>query len=209
MEAAERTAEAAAFARAHGAVLADRRIQFALPPAPRPVPPHWLSAFGRWFEAHWPAIRLFVWAALALLALALLWALATRLRGLRLSWWRRRATADDTSAPEWRPEAAPARALLAEADALAGAGRFAEAARLVLLRSIADIARRHPEAVRPATTARDLAEDARVPAAARPAFRAIAGVVESALFADRGATAAAWTRARDAYADFALAGRWR
>ncbi len=41
------------------------------------------------------------------------------------------------------------------------------------------------------------------------AINAIADVVETSLFADRGATADAWHKARDAYADFALAGNWR
>jgi hypothetical protein len=93
--------------------------------------------------------------------------------------------------------------------ALAAAGRYADAARLLLLRSVEDIDRHRPGLVRPATTSRDLAATPEMPAAARPAFALIAGVVEMALFADRGATAEAWTRARGAYADFALAGNWR
>lgn len=69
--------------------------------------------------------------------------------------------------------------------------------------------RRRPGLVRPATTGRDLAATPELPAVARPAFAAIAQVVETSLFAGRAATADAWHRARGAYADFALAGNWR
>lgn len=196
-----------AFAAAHARLLADRSIQFALPPAPRYEPPAWLKPLGALLRHAWPTIRIGVWVMLGLMLLWLLWQIAPRLLALR---WRR--TADEETGlaeAEWRPDAAPARELLADADRLAAEGRYAEAARLVLLRSVEDIARRRPGVVRPATTSRDLAATPEIPLRARPAFAAIAGVVETALFADRDATAEAWTRARDAYSDFALAGNWR
>lgn len=199
-----------AFAAAHARVLADPSIQFALPRAPIPHVPAWLRALAHALKAAWPTIKIGVWIALALVALALLWLIAQRLFGLRWPWRRAEAEeTDDEAVAEWRPEAAPTRALLAEADRLAAEGRYAEAARLVLHRSVEDVARKRPGIVRPATTSRDLAATPEIPIAARPAFAAIAEVVERSLFADRGATAEAWARARAAYADFALAGNWR
>ncbi|HEY0316398.1 MAG TPA: hypothetical protein VGC28_09035 [Sphingomonas sp.] len=195
-----------AFARAHARMLADPALQHSLPRAVPPAVPGWLKALARAIADAWPVIRILVWIALGLAVALLLWAIARRFLDLRLP-WRRAAPASEAEA-EWRPQAAPARALLAEADALAARGRYGEAARLLLHRSVEDIARRRPALVRPATTSRDLAATPEVPAAARPAFALIAGVVEASLFADRGATAESWDRARSAYAEFALPAHW-
>jgi hypothetical protein len=197
-----------AFAAAHARVLADPQIQFALPRVVPPHIPYWLRLLGHAIRAAWPVLRVGVWIAMAAAVLLLLWLIVRRFIDIRWPWSRTTAEQAPDQA-DWRPDAAPVRALLAEADALAAAGHYGEAARLVLQRSIEDITRRRPGLVRPATTSRDLAGAAQLPAPARPAFAAIAGVVEASLFADRGATADAWTQARDAYADFALAGHWR
>ncbi len=196
-----------AFAHAHAHLLADTRIQFALPPAPTPHTPHWLEVIAHWLRAAWPVLRILTWLALAGIALFILVMIVSQFIDIRWPW--RRATAVAAAEPDWQPDAAPVRALLAEADALAAVGRYAEAARLILQRSVEDIMKRRPGLVRPATTSRDLARTPEIPTDARPAFGAIADVVEISLFANRGATADAWQRARNAYADFALAGNWR
>ena len=196
-----------AFARAHVRLLADSRIQFGLPPLPRPHTPDWLKAVAHFLQASWPVLKVLTWLTLGGIALFILYMIASQFVDIRWPW--RRTTGDAPEEPEWRPDAAPVRALLEEADALAAAGRYAEAARLILLRSVEDIMKRRPGLVRPATTSRDLAATPEIPATARPAFASIADVVEISLFADRGATADAWHRARTAYADFALAGNWR
>ena len=201
------SAGADAFARAHVRLLADSRIQFALPQAPKPHVPAWLEALARWLRDSWPVLKVLTWVVLGAIALFILYMIVSQFVDVRWPWRRRDEGMPEE--PEWRPDAAPVRALLVEADALAAAGRYAEAARLILLRSVDDIMKRRPGLVRPATTSRDLAETPEIPAAARPAFASIASVVEISLFADRGATAEAWTRARSAYADFALAGNWR
>jgi hypothetical protein len=201
------TAGGDAFARAHAHLLADSRIQFALPEAPTPHTPEWMRALGRWIEHAWPVLRVLTWVVLAAIGLFILYMIVSQFVDLRWPW--RRTEEEMSPEPEWRPDAAPARALLEEADALAAAGRYAEAARLILRRSVEDIMRRRPGLVRPATTSRDLAATPEIPSAARPAFASIADVVEISLFADRGATADAWQKARSAYADFALAGNWR
>jgi len=188
-------------------LLADSRIQFALPQAPQPRTPEWLKAIARWLHDAWPVLKVLTWITLGAIALFILYMIVSQFVDLRWPW--RRTAEEAPEEPEWRPDAAPVRALLEEADALAAAGRYAEAARLILLRSVEDIMKRRPGLVRPATTSRDLAATPEIPPAARPAFASIANVVEISLFADRGATAEAWHRARTAYADFALAGNWR
>jgi len=127
--------------------------------------------------------------------------------GREWRWGRRGGEAGpDTS---WRPDEAPARALLAEADVLAGQGRFSEAARLLLFRSLEDIEARRPELVRPALTSRDIAALAEIPERPRGAFTRIAALVERGLFARIDLGESDWGEARAAYEHFAFAGAWR
>lgn len=183
-------------------VRADPAIQFELPAAHQPPPPAWL----RWLLDHLGWLegtgRIFFWAAVALAAAGLVWLLVRVLRR-----YRRPSTAV-TATPEWQPEAATARALLAEADALAAEGRFDAAARLLLHRSVEDVASHHPALVRPAATAREIGAAAAFPIAARVAFRPIVAAVERSLFAGRALSAEEWAEARAAYREFALPGTW-
>jgi hypothetical protein len=188
-------------------MMADRAIQHDMPIIRPAMTPEWLLALARAISAAWPVLRVMLWIGLGALVLWILWLIARRF--LTFGALRRRAEPTQDEEAEWRPDAAPARALLTEADALAAAGHYGEAARLILKRSVEDIARRRPALVRPATTSRDLVAAPELPATARPAFALIARVVEISLFADRGAGAEAWADARAAYADFALAGNWR
>ena len=96
----------------------------------------------------------------------------------RLPWQRRDSEAEVGG--EWRPDAGAAQILLAEADALAARGDYDEAVHLLLRRSVADIAGRLPDFLRPSLTARDIAGARSVPARARNAFAEIARIVESA-----------------------------
>jgi hypothetical protein len=108
-------------------------------------------------------------------------------------------------AQEWHPEAAASLALLEDADRLAAAGRFDEATRLLLQRSVGQIAAVRPDWVEPSSTARELAALPALPDGARHAFRIIAERVERSLFALRALDRSDWEAARAAYADFALA----
>jgi hypothetical protein len=222
-------ADAARFADAHRALVADSNIQFSLHRTPPPEqPPAWLRTFGHWLSEMlkpvgrffaWigsllpdaPYARILMWTVLIAAALALLWMLFIRLREgtWRLPRRRRRTNATDaTQDPEWQPEAAPARAWLEEADALAEHGDYAAAAHHLLMRSVEDIGRRRPGLVRPALTSRDLAASAAVPARARELFAHIARVVERSLFGGRDVSRDEWTHCREAYADFARAPAW-
>lgn len=193
-----------AFEAAHARLRADPSLQFDMKPEVRDPPPAWLEAVIRFLADNGHVIKPLFYALLIALALWLAWRLGVPLYRR----WQERG-APRRAEPEWRPEAAAARRLLEEADALAREGRFGEAARLLLFRSIEDIDARQPGLVRPAFTAREIARADRLPAAARAAFATIATLVERSLFAQHPLDASGWSRARDAYADFAGEGSWR
>jgi hypothetical protein len=203
---AEDAAEPASdVARAHAAVRGDRSIQFEFPaPEPEPPPP---SGDYRWLaeliEALAPIVQLLFWAALAAAAAGLLWFIG---REVIRSRWPERRKPLVLQKDDWRPDQAAARVLLEDADRLAVEGRFAEAAHLLLRRSVQDIQQSRPGLVRPALTSRDIAGHDQLPSAARAAFSAIARVVERGRFAARPVGPDGWSEARSAYAEFALSG---
>ncbi|HEX6741350.1 MAG TPA: DUF4129 domain-containing protein [Sphingomicrobium sp.] len=216
------------FAGAYKALRADPSVQFNLtPPTPDPQSPQWLRDFFNWlgklfepvakflawigsFFPQAPYARFLLWTVIVAGVAALLWILYNRLVHGE---WRirlpRLAHADIEFEPEWAPDHAPARSWLEEAEALARQGRYAEAIHHLLFRSIEDIARRRPNLVRPALTSRELAGSAAVPERARDLFAGIARVVERSLFGGRPVGEQDWIKARDSYAEFALAGSWR
>ncbi len=198
------------FTRAHQALMRRHDLQLGFPQRQVPPTPQWLidflHAFGRLVRAIAPALKIFFWVAVAAAVLAAAYVIARPLLE-RVGWRRRRAAAARTPAAEdWRPTAARARTLLEEADRLAEEGRYDEAARLILFRSIEDIDRRWPNLVRPALTSRDIAAHTALPDAARATFFGIAQVVERSLFGGRRLEAADFAACRRAYSDFALPG---
>lgn len=186
-------------------------IQFAPVPdvtTPVPQPPEWLLAMmrflaklfaplGKWLGQGWGAIEIVL---LALTACAVLWLAWTLLWPL---WRDRRRQA--ATAPGWAPEREAALALLEDADRLAAEGRFDEAARLLLTRSVHQIASARPQWLTPSSTAREIGAIRDMPAPAKQAFGEIANAVERSLYALRSLAAEDWTKARAAYAEFALA----
>jgi hypothetical protein len=216
---------------AHDAMRAQGDIQLQMQQAPLPKPPPpWINDFFKWLRKalepigrffnwldsllpDWPYIKIMFWTLLAVLALLFLWMAIQRFRHgeWRLPRLRRRAFIEVAEAQEedWRPDAAPARAWLQEADALAAKGEFAEAAHHLLLRSVDDLSSRRPQLVRPALTSRDLASAQGMPGTARQLFAHIAAVVERSLFGGRPVSADDWTACRAAYADFAQARSWQ
>lgn len=195
------------------AVRAAADIQFAPLPPPKipepPVPPEWLKQLGEWlinlFKPLGQALGMsgtaIMYVLLALIALGLLF-LLWRLVIEPLLERRRQPRLPDE--PEWAPVREAAVALLADADRLAAEGRYGEAARLLLQRSVRHIADAQPDWLLPATTAREIATLPRLPERARQAFGVIAARVERSLFALRDLDANDWQAARSAYADFAL-----
>jgi hypothetical protein len=191
--------DADAFAAAHRQLLADRTIQFDLP-RPDPTPGPDLSGLV-------PFLKAFFWIAVAGIVLFFLYQAVQRFAGAQWSWRRRRTAREPEES--WQPEVREARALLAEADALAADGRFSEAARLLLFRSIEDIDSRRPALLRPALTSRDIAALEALPGRPRSAFARIAMLVERSLFAQRQLGEGDWRDCRAAYEEFAFADGWR
>jgi hypothetical protein len=217
---------------AYRALRADGDIQFDMAKAPPPEkPPEWLIRFFKWlgdvlepvgrFFA-WingllpdaPYARIFFWAMIAVIVLLLAWIVWDRFRhGIwRLPRFARRAPVlpgDLTQGEDdWRPDAAPAREWLQEADALAAKGQFAQAVHHLLLRSVQDLSQRRPQIVRPAATSRELAMADGIPFAPRRLFAQIATVVERSFFGGRDVSEADWGLCRAAYADFAQTKSW-
>jgi hypothetical protein len=206
-------ARADALAVAHARLVADVDYQWVLPAYKVEAPPAWLAWLGKLLGTlasspmlFWTMVALV--AALVILSVVRSWLAA----GRPLARWpfgRKSAEAAPASDPEaWRPEPAPARALLHEADALAQAGRFAEAVHLLLQRSIEDLRRQRPQLVQPSLTSRELAGAEAMPRQARDVFARIAALVERSLFGGTALDAVDWKAARAAYADFAMPGRW-
>lgn len=195
-------------AEAHARLRARTDIQFDLPPAPKPQPPpEWVKWLGEMLGGATPFGTFVFWAIIAAVVALIVWRIAAAVIA-------RRRSGDAVAAPEqeiaaWRPEEKVARALLAEADAMAEAGRYDEAARLLLHRSLEDIQRRRPSLLRPALTSREIARTPQLPDLVRGAFTAMAQAVERSLFGGRGLGRTDWEAARAAYGEFALPGAWK
>lgn len=195
------------FEAAHAAVAGDPSLQFQVAaPEPPPPLPGWLRALLELLAELGPVFLVIFWLGVAAIVLTILWFIGREMLGIRLP--DRHKPSPPSGEGDWRPAAGVALALLSDADALAEQGRYDEAVHLILLRSIGDIDGRLPNTVRPALTARDIAELQRLPATARPAFTRIARVVEASLFGGRAADRADFTECRQAYEAFAFQGAW-
>lgn len=196
---------------AWAALRADPSIQFApIPPPPPQVTPDWLLAVGRLLERllrplgellgmdwRWPMWTLI--AAAGIGALWLGWALTIA------PWLAKRRAVRKDETPDWAPHRTAALALLEDADRLAAAGQYGEAAHLLLRRSVGQIGEVRPGRLSPASTSREIGALRDLPERARHAFTTIAEIVERSLFALRSAAEGDWLRAREAYCEFVLA----
>ncbi len=200
-----------ALAAAHRELMATPGLQFDFETYKPPEPPGWLTDVMTWLVKAFgwaaPFLKYVFWGGLILIVVMIAWFIARDLIRIRLE-KRSHPVSLNAGLDAWRPSAEKAKALLSDSDALAAQGRFAEAAHLILARSIDDFAGRRPGVVRPALTSRDLARAEAMPADARQAFALIAEVVERSLFGGRDVDAARFAECRRAYHDFALAERW-
>lgn len=190
--------------------IAGGELQTSFPPPPPPSKDSnwdlsWLRDFFDWSA---PALKPLAWIGAAILLAIILYhfvpAFADWVDNIRFG--RKRAEIEEERIGE--TEAGRARARLADADALAAAGRFAEAIHLLLYRSVDDIESRRPGLVRPAMTSRELAEAHDLPSVARTAFSRIARSVEISLFGGRAIDEGAWTECRSAYAELTVPQNW-
>ncbi|HVL42855.1 MAG TPA: hypothetical protein VM348_11910 [Brevundimonas sp.] len=190
-------------ARAHARLTADGALQFDRTGFQPPEIPGWLRWLGELLNFIAPALKYIFWGGLILIVALLLFAIGRELLKLRAGPGKA-ASLPSEPQPEWRPDPAMARDLLAQADALAARGLFAEAAHLLLLRSVDDIQKRQPRALGVALTTREIAALKAIPDAARPAFTHIGGLVERSLFGAAPVSATDFADCRKAYEDFAL-----
>ena len=195
-------------AEAHRALLADHTLQFRFDEVATAAPPprpdlNWLTQL---LEAIGPVLRWIFWIGLALLIAAVLFVLAREILARLPRGGRKAKAKEEIPAYEHRPTVARARALLEEADRLAGEGRYSEAARVLLHRSIDDIDRHFPASISQAMTSREIAGLDRLGARTREVFSSIARAVEVSLFGGRDLNAAQYQQCRRIYESFAFNG---
>lgn len=199
---------AASFDAAHRRLLADDSIQFDLPQWSPPQPPQWLEPLRDVLAAIAPYLIYIFWGAVILGVAIILALIFLEMSGVRWRMpWQRDALPEE-EAEVWRPEAKAAQILLSEADDLAANGRYDEAVHLLLHRSVADIAQRLPDFLRPSLTARDIAASDVLPPQPRLAFDRMRSIVETGIFARRPVDDAQWQDARRAYERFAFKDAW-
>ena len=196
-----------ALTNAHAALVRDRSLQFERADFTPPKRPEWLDWLVDALKALEPLLKWVFWIGVGLIAALIVYAIVRELSRLGAPRPKPAAPAAADEAA-WRPEAAAARDLLAAADHLAAQGRYAEAAHLILLRSVEDIQSRRPDVVRIALTTREIAALSVLPEAARPAFAKIGRLVEASLFGDAEVGAADYADCRRDYEAFALPQGW-
>jgi hypothetical protein len=203
--AAGTAADAAKFEQSHRDLLADPALQFQFERTEvPPPPPDWLTPLIKAIEFLAPFLNLIFWAGVALVVGAIIYFIV-REAVRRLPQSQEEAKAgDDIPVPEYRPAAARAHALLEEADRLAAEGRFGEAVRVLLHRSIEDMEKVFPTAIVPSMTSREISTIEHLSAHGRSTFTKIAQAVERSLFAGRPLNADTYTDCRSAYERFAL-----
>jgi len=193
--------------RAHARLLEDGSLQFDRARFDPPAPPGWLHWIGDLIRALEPLLKGVFWVGLALIVPLILYAIVREILRLRAPVPGPRKPRP-AAAAEWRPDPAAARDLLADADRLAAAGRYAEAAHLLLLRSVAEIEKRQPRGLRVSLTTREIAALDVLPEAGRSAFALIGRVVEGSLFGGAPVSAGSFADCRRAYEAFALPEAW-
>jgi hypothetical protein len=198
-----KAASAQSLEAAHRKLLADPTLQFQFAsPKPKPEPPAWLEALGQILQAIAPFMNYVFWAGVIVIAGFILYAIVQEIIR-RLPGGGPSTEAPPIAAkPEFRPTKERAQALLEEADRLARAGRYSEAVRVLLHRSINDIEDSFPNAVMPSLTAREIGRLEQLSARGRDVFALIARAVERSLFGGRALGAEDFAACRHAYADF-------
>lgn len=196
------------FDAAHADMLSDRNLQFEMQALVPPEVPAWLEPLGKFLQAIAPFLVYVFWGGVIIIVLLILFFIGSEILR-RLPDRARDDTGPAQPKPEYRPDAARARALLEEADRLAAEGRYSEAARVLLHRSIEDLERVFTLPIGPGLTSREIAQLEPLSSEGRSVFTRIARAVETSLFGGRALDVDDFTRCREAYAAFALSGARR
>jgi hypothetical protein len=189
----------------HRQLLADPSLQFSIKPVEPPQPPEWLSWLEpiAWlFKAVAPFLGYVFWAGVIVVAGMIAYAILSEVLRRLPQNAPQSAEPFVLPEPEFRPAAERAHALLEEADRLAGEGRFAEAVRVLLHRSIEDMEQAFPTAIAPSMTSREISRLQYLSARGRATFTKIAEAVEASLFGGRALTATHFAECRGAYEAF-------
>lgn len=204
---------------AHKALLDDPEMQLERPSAEATPPRDRQRNRRSWgigdffagvFGALGPVFRIIFYVGIAAVVGFILYFIARNLLGVRLGGSEddeEAGVADDVFS-DVRPDAAAARSLLEEADALAREGKFAEAVHLLLFRSIEDIQTRKSGGLPRSLTAREIGRLGALPEAARAALGPIIRIVERSFFGGRAVDEAGWKEARTSYEFFAFGESW-
>lgn len=188
--------------RAHRELLADKSLQFNFEQIETPTPPHWLDWLIEFLRIIGPFLSYIFWAGVAVVAAMIIYAIVKELARRFPPRKAEDKPAADVPVPEFRPAAARARALLEEADRLAREGRYGEAVRILLHRSIEDMDQAYPATIMPSMTSREISLLQYLSAQGRATFVKIAQAVEASLFAGRPLSAEQFADCRKAYESF-------
>lgn len=120
----------------------------------------------------------------------------------------KQADPDISIVPNLRPAEDQARALLEDADALAAAGRFAEAVHLLLFRSIDEIQSKKSGLIGRSLTSREIGALSGLPDSVRATLSPIIQIVERSFFGGQEVGEAGWNEARASYETFAFGAAW-
>lgn len=194
---------------AHKRLLQRGDLQFEFKePLPDPPPPSsggladFLAPLGSFFN-------LVFWGALAAVVLAIAYFIFREIAQARYGRDAKLRTSEPVQTTQYRPEPERARALLQDADQLAQLGRYEEAVRTLLHRSIDDIEGRTPRAIRRAQTSREIASLPILPEPVREAFAPLVRAVERSWFGGLPLGAEDYHACRESYARFALPEAWQ
>lgn len=189
-----------------------KRPEFDKPPEdfepPKP-PPRWLQAIFEFIGSLGPLLQVIFWIAVGLVVAGVLYFLFGEALRVRFGGsGRGKVDNPDDVLPDLRPDAKEALSLLEEADALARAGKYAEAVHLLLFRSINDIQQRLEGGVPRSLTAREIGSLRHLPERAKRGLGPIIQIVEHSFFGGRDVDAAGWKTARESYEHFAFGEGW-
>ena len=200
---------------AHAAYLRNSGLQLERPEAdpieldPPPPPPNWLRSLFDFLGHLAPLLKAVFYMAIAAALAGILYFLFGEALRIRIGKNKGKDDrAGDDIIADFRPDTSAARSLLEEADALARAGKFAEAVHLLLFRSIEDIQTRREAGVPHSLTAREIGSLGFLPERARTALGPIIAIVERSFFGGRDVDETGWQTARASYEEFAFGGEW-